>query len=311
MDPLESLSGQIPQPSTKEAKSQGMPLEACVLLTRDFNVAMGLPKGELPCCVDKARGAVYGRMLREEVQEVEEAIASGVLHEVLAESIDILYLTFNMLQECGLERAFEPAFLMKHEDNMKKQHETVAHLAWTRNVCLQSTDKTEAEMAFTVSSTEGGKWLLYSQGKLVKPYDYVPGDYEALVKLLADENSVEGQDHVPKAHSSGPHTSQYTFASVGVQVAATSIDSSRQASNGTLHHGWQPALMTSFMWLANVTGEWYGWEDRGSQNEKWEWKNDEKWEWKNDEWKNDDWYSYGWQSGWHSGYVFRAPRSWE
>ena len=76
------------------------------------------------------RGAVYGRMLREEVQEVEMAIDSGVLHEVLAESIDILYVTFNLLQECGLERAIEPAFLMKHEDNMKKQHETVAHLAW-------------------------------------------------------------------------------------------------------------------------------------------------------------------------------------
>ena len=81
------------------------------------------------------------------------------LHEVLAESIDILYLTFNLLQECGLEGAIEPAFLMKHEDNMKKQHETVAHLAWTRNVYTQSSGKTEAEMAFTVSRTEGGKWL--------------------------------------------------------------------------------------------------------------------------------------------------------
>ena len=191
-----------------------MPLEACALLTRDFNAAMGLPKGELPCCMDKTRGVAYGRMLREEVQEVEEAITGGVLHEVLAESIDILYLTFNLLQECGLERAIEPAFLMKHEDNMKKQHETVAHLAWTRNVYTQSTGKTEAEMAFTVSRTEGGKWLLYSQGKLIKPYDYAPSDYEALVKMLADENSVEGQDNIPKAHSSGPHTSQYAFASL-------------------------------------------------------------------------------------------------
>ena len=106
-----------------------------------------------------------------------------------------------------------------------------------------------------MSRTEGGRWLLYSQGKLIKPYDYVPGDYEAIVKMLAEEDSVNGPDYVPKAHSSGPHTSQYTFANVGVQVVATSIDSSRQAFDGSQHHhGWQPALMTSFMWLANVTG---------------------------------------------------------
>ena len=255
-DPLDSLSGQVPQPSTSENRPSGLPLGACALLTRDFNAAMGLPKGELPKCIDKARGSAYGRMLREEVQEVESAIDKEVLHEVLAESIDVLYLTFNLLQECGLERAIEPAFLLKHEDNMKKQHETVAHLAWTWNACIQSAGKTEAEVAFTVSRTAGGRWLLYSQGKLIKPYDYVPGDYEVIIKMLADEDSVQGQDHAPVAHSSGPHTSQYTFASVGVQVAATTIDSSRQASDGSQHHhGWQPALMTSFMWLANVTGE--------------------------------------------------------
>ena len=213
-DPLDSLSGQVPQPSTSENRPARLPLEACALLTRDFNAAMGLPKGELPKCIDKARGSVYGRMLREEVQEVENAIDKDILHEVLAESIDVLYLTFNLLQECGLERAIEPAFLLKHEDNMKKQHETVAHLAWTRNAYVQSTGKTEAEMAFTVSRTEGGRWLLYSQGKLIKPYDYVPGDYEVIIKMLADEDSVKGQDNVPVAHSPGPHTSQYTFASV-------------------------------------------------------------------------------------------------
>ena len=44
------------------------------------------PKGEIPKCIDKTRGSVYGRMLREEVQEVEDAIGKGILREVLAES---------------------------------------------------------------------------------------------------------------------------------------------------------------------------------------------------------------------------------
>ena len=215
LDPLDSLSGQVPQPSTSEKGPSRLSLEACALKTRDFNAAMGLPKGELPKCIDKARSSVYGRMLREEVQEVENALERDRLHEVLAESIDVLYLTFNLLQECGLERAIEPAFMMKHEDNMKKQHETVAHLAWTRNAYTRSKGKTEAEMAFTVSRTEGGRWLLYSQGKLIKPYDYVPGDYEVIVKMLADEDSVKGPENAQVAHSSGPHTSQYTFCERG------------------------------------------------------------------------------------------------
>ena len=160
----------------------------------------------LPQCINKERGAIYGRMLREEVQEVEDAINSGILHEVLAESIDALYLTFNLLQECGLENAIEPAFLMKHGDNMKKQHETVAHLAWTRNVYTQSCGMTEAALAFTVSRTE-----------LIKPYDYVQSDFSTLVATLVREASTNDKDLQPKAHSSGPNTSQYTFASVGVQ----------------------------------------------------------------------------------------------
>ena len=255
-DPLESLSGQVPQPSTSRNRTSQLTLDACALLTRDFNAVMGLPKGELPQCVQKDRGSAYGRMLREEVQEVESAVESGALHGVLAESIDVLYLVFNLLQECGLEQAIEPAFVLKHEDNMKKQHETVTHLACTRKEYVQMTGKSEEELAFTVSRTKGGKWLLYSQGKLIEPHDYVSSDFDSVIKMLATEESVNGQERVPLAHSSGAHTTQYTFANVGVQVAATSIDSSLRASDGGKnHHGWQPAVMTSFMWLANVTGE--------------------------------------------------------
>ena len=254
-DPLESLSGQVPQPNASENQAAQLTLDSCALLTREFNAAMGLPKGELPRCIDKERGSAYGQMLWKEVQEVKEAVEGGILHGVLAESIDVLYLVFNLLQECGLERAIEPAFLLKHGDNMKKQHETVSHLACTRKEYVHATGKSEEELAFTVSRTEGGKWLLYSKGKLIKPHDYVPSDFESIIGMIATEESANGQDQVPKAHSSGPHTSQYTFANVGVQVAAASIDSSMRISGEEHHHGWQPALMTSCMWLAHVAGE--------------------------------------------------------
>ena len=254
-DPLESLSGQVPQPNASGKRAAQLTLDSCALLTREFNAAMGLPKGELPRCIGKERGSAYGQMLGEEIQEVRDAVEGGILHGVLAESIDVLYLVFNLLQECGLERAIEPAFLLKHEDNMKKQHETVTHLACTRKEYVRTTGKSEEELAFTVSRTEGGKWLLYSKGKLIKPHDYVSSDFESIIGMIATEESVNGPEQAPKAHSSGPHTSHYTFANVGVQVAATSIDSSMRISGEEHHHGWQPALMTSCMWMANVTSE--------------------------------------------------------
>ena len=40
---------------------------------------------------------------------------------------------------------------------------------------------TEESLNFTVSRTSSGKWLLYSHGKLIKPYDYVPSDYATLL----------------------------------------------------------------------------------------------------------------------------------
>ena len=145
---------------------------------------------------------------------------------------------------------------MKHGNNMKKQDETVAHLAWTRNVHTKECGSTDAAMEYTVARPEGGKWLLYSKAKLVKPYDYVASDFSVSVQdmLRNGSGSDKEEQGLKPAHSSGPNTSQYTFANVGAQACGTSMDS-RKASEGTNHHGWQLALMTGFMWLSNDAGE--------------------------------------------------------
>ena len=100
---------------------------------------------------------------------------------VLAELVDVLCLTLNLVQECGLERWLEPAFLMKDDDNMRKQHESVIHISWTRSAHTKACKCTEEELRYTVSRTASKKWLLYSKGKLIKLYDYVPSDYAILL----------------------------------------------------------------------------------------------------------------------------------
>ena len=57
-------------------------LRDLALLTREFNRAMGLPEGASTKIVAAERGQEYGRMLHEEIREIEGAVASGVPHDV-------------------------------------------------------------------------------------------------------------------------------------------------------------------------------------------------------------------------------------
>ena len=258
-DALTQLADQIPQPYPAQSSTSEVSLRDLALLTRDFNRAMGLPEGASMRVVSAERGREYGRMLHEEVREVEQAVASGVPHDVLAELVDVIYLILNLGQECGLEPWRSDAFMTKHSDNMRKQHESVTHLSWTRTAHAKACKCSEESLNFTVSRTSSGKWLLYSHGKLIKPYDYVPSDYSQLLIQEPKGGPDLGSEHPERTsqplHTSGPDSSQYTFAHIGIQ--ATMCDSHpKRATDQTGQHGWQSALMTSMMWLSNVVGEY-------------------------------------------------------
>ena len=93
---------------------------------------MNLPVGTTPMCVTSARGLECGRMLREEVQEVEQAVASGVLHDVLAELVDVLHL--NLGQECipayGLASLFPGKCARTFPAHALGSRPGRAHVAW-------------------------------------------------------------------------------------------------------------------------------------------------------------------------------------
>ena len=246
-DALKQLADQIPQPFHVQAGAAETSLQRFALMTRDFNQAMSLPEGSVLRCVSVDRGQEYGGMLRQEIQEVEEAIASGILHDILAELIDVIYLTLNLGQECGLEPWLDDAFVLNHNDNMRKQHESVTHLSWTRTAHAKACKCSEETLKFTVSRTGSGKWLLYSGGKLIKPYDYVPSDYSKLL-MREPQGKQDMGSEIPERtsqplHTSGRESSQYTFAHIGIQAAMCD----------NLPKG---ASKTSMMWLSNVVGEY-------------------------------------------------------
>ena len=77
-DALTQLADQIPRPSPVSSGTSGSSLQQLALLTREFNCAMGLPEGASVKVVTPERGQQYGKMLCEEIREVEEAIKSGI-----------------------------------------------------------------------------------------------------------------------------------------------------------------------------------------------------------------------------------------
>ena len=72
VDALTQLADQIPQPHPVPSVKAETSLQDLALLTREFNRAMGLPEGASMKIVTAERGQEYGRMLYEDVREIEE-----------------------------------------------------------------------------------------------------------------------------------------------------------------------------------------------------------------------------------------------
>ena len=111
----------------------------------------------------------------------------------------------------------------------------------------------------TVSRTSSGKWLLYSHGKLIKPYDYVPSDYSTL--LIKEAQDRRGSESGPSGKGRRNRYILRAMARLSTPLPTlgqvTMCDNlPKRATDQTGQHGWQSALMTSMMWLSNVVGEY-------------------------------------------------------
>ena len=93
----------------------------------------------------------------------------------------------------------------------------------------------EEALKFTVSRTGSGKWLLYSEGKLIKPYDYVASDFSKLLTKepqgKQDMGSENPETTSQPLHTSGHDSSQYTFAHIGIQVTISRKGALTRQSN--------------------------------------------------------------------------------
>ena len=137
----------------------------------EFHRTFKLPVLETPTIPDPDRCRLRINLLREELKELEEAIADNDLVEVADALADLQYVLSGAILEFGLADHFTPLFEEVHRSNMSK-------------TCA-SREEAEATLAHYVElgqegyiEPSGDKFLVYrkSDSKVLKNVNYSPAD---------------------------------------------------------------------------------------------------------------------------------------
>lgn len=90
-------------------------MQDCV---EEFQLAMDQPTAATARALPKERHAVRTELIREEFEELKEALAADDMVEQVDACIDLLYVVFGLLVEMGVNAA--PVFEEVHASNMSK-----------------------------------------------------------------------------------------------------------------------------------------------------------------------------------------------
>lgn len=125
-------------------KAQGM--------VREFHQTMGAPVRTIPSPLTEKEQRLRLRLIREETEELDEALQNGDVVKTADAIADILYVTLGTAVVSGID--ISPVFDEVHRSNMTK--------------------------------TGGG---LRGDGKVVKGENYEPPDIASVIKRQLDENN--------------------------------------------------------------------------------------------------------------------------
>jgi predicted HAD superfamily Cof-like phosphohydrolase len=99
-----------------------MPIDQFTKQVKEFHKTFGHPVLDKPTQTN--RGLLRVNLLKEEVSELEAAIAEDNLLEVLDALVDIQYVLSGAVLEFGFANVFEAAFREVHRSNMTKAFKT-------------------------------------------------------------------------------------------------------------------------------------------------------------------------------------------
>ncbi|MEM6397763.1 MAG: nucleoside triphosphate pyrophosphohydrolase family protein [Bacteroidota bacterium] len=145
----------------------------------EFHRTFKLPVEEKPIMPTEDRCKLRVNLLREELDELEDAIAEKNLVEVADALADLQYVLSGAILEFGLQDRFAALFEEVHRSNMSKTCET-----------LKEAEDTIAHYAKLGQEgfieRSGNKFLVYRQSdtKVLKSVNYSPAD---LVRCLNED----------------------------------------------------------------------------------------------------------------------------
>jgi predicted HAD superfamily Cof-like phosphohydrolase len=121
-------------------------------MVREFHEAFGVPLPDSPGIPSGDVEALRYELLREEYQELTDALASGDLVAIAKEAADLVYVTLGLSLAYGIDP--DPVFAAVHRSNMSK-------------------------------FGPDGKAVLREDGKVTKPESYVAPDIAGVLGIEA------------------------------------------------------------------------------------------------------------------------------
>lgn len=151
----------------------------------DFNKAFGVKNHDKPqqrIFIDDPKLVKYRLdLILEEVNELKDAIKNKDMKEVIDALCDINYVTYGMAASFGIN--LDDAFDIVHKSNMSKlcitKEEAQDTVKW-----YKENDKRYDSPTYRQSDNMK-YWIVYnkSSGKILKNINYVPANFNALLKL--------------------------------------------------------------------------------------------------------------------------------
>jgi len=143
----------------------------------EFHKLFDLPVVSSPCIPNKSRCELRLNLLKEELNELEQAIEDNNIKEIADAFCDLQYVLSGAILEFGLADKFKSLFDEVHRSNMSKACQTRAEADETLTY-LKLMKGTDAQII-----EKDGKWLLYrsSDGKVMKSCHYSEANLDSIL----------------------------------------------------------------------------------------------------------------------------------
>lgn len=142
----------------------------------EFHTTFKAPVLDKPQLISPERAALRIKLLREEVDELEEAIHFKDLRGIADALCDIQYILSGTILEFGMKDKFDRLFDEVQRSNMSKACENL-------DEAVQTVEHYESQGVAAYWEQEGDKFLIMrnSDKKILKSINYSPADLEPIL----------------------------------------------------------------------------------------------------------------------------------